>query len=208
MVTKLSTGVDVLDRQLGGGLPAGSVVAYTAPPESQAELLLYEFTRPRETLYLTTQRTEQSVQDALDRTTAPTGDPRVEYAAGDAPLENASRQFRNVEGEANLIVDPVDMLERQDGTRYRNFLNALGNHMQNIGGIAVLYCLDGTNIPEQRDATVHMADVVLRLTVEMNGTDVESRLIVPKFRGGNAPDEAIKLELSERVRIDTSRDIA
>ncbi|MFB6106838.1 MAG: RAD55 family ATPase [Halobacteriaceae archaeon] len=208
MAGRLSTGIEVLDRRLDGGFPPGSIVAYVAPPASQAELLLYELTRARPTLYLTTERTEQSVQDALDRTPAPTGDPRIRYVSGDAPLDNAQRLFRNISGEANLIVDTVDVLERLERTRYRNFLNALQNHMQNIGGITVLHGLRGSSVPQLRDTTEHMADVVLSLTVNTAGAEMESRLSVPKFRGGRAPDEVIKLELGERVRIDTSRDIA
>lgn len=208
MATRLSTGIEVLDSRLEGGFPPGSIVAYTAPPASQAELLLYELTRARPSLYLSTERTEQAVQDALDRTSAPTGDPRIRFVSGDAPLDNAQRLFRNISGEANLIVDTVDVLERLERNRYRNFLNALQNHMQNIGGVTVLHGLRGTNVPPLRDTTEHMADVVLSLSVDVRGSDVQTTLSVPKFRGGRAPDDIIKLELGERVRIDTSRDIA
>lgn len=205
---RLSTGTEVLDRRLDGGFPAGSVVAYRAPPASQSELFLYELTATRDTLYLTTDRSEAAVRDAFDRSTAPVGDPNVRYVSGDAPLENARRLFRDV-GEAwNLILDPVDVLERTDAARYRNFLNELQTQMQNTGGVAVLHCLDGAGPPETRDATTHMADAVFDLQVERDGGEIETELAVLKFRGGRTPQETIKLELSERVRIDTSRDIA
>lgn len=207
MATRLSTGIDVLDRRLDGGLPVGSVVAYTAPPASQSELLLFELTRPRDTLYLSTKRTEQAVKDAFERTRAPTGSPRVRYVAGDAPLENARRYFRDVEGQSNLVIDPVDVLETQDESRFRNFLNDLQNHMHNIEGLAVLHCLKGTP-PPLRDTTLHMADVVFDLQMDVEGTDVETQLVVPKFRGGRALSDAIKLQLEDQVRVDTSRDIA
>jgi hypothetical protein len=100
------------------------------------------------------------------------------------------------------------MLERVDGTRYRNFLNDLRNHMFNTGGVAVLHCLSSDHEPRLRTTTMHMADVVLDLATVVNGSDVETRLAVPKFRGGVALSETIKLELGERVRVDTSRDIA
>jgi len=53
-----------------------------------------------------------------------------------------------------------------------------------------------------------MADVVFDLQQKYDGTEVDTRLAVPKFRGGQALSETIKLELGERVRVDTSRDIA
>lgn len=88
---RLRTGIDVLDRKLSGGITAGSVVALIAPPASQAELLLYELTVPRRTLYLTTERSAEAVRDAFDRTSAPTGSPEIRRLDGEAPLDAANR---------------------------------------------------------------------------------------------------------------------
>jgi hypothetical protein len=54
----------------------------------------------------------------------------------------------------------------------------------------------------------HMADVIFDLKTTVSGSEIENRLAVPKFRGGRALDETIKLQLTEQVTIDTSRDIA
>jgi hypothetical protein len=53
-----------------------------------------------------------------------------------------------------------------------------------------------------------MADVVFDLETRVGSDTVENRLTVPKFRGGRALPEVIKLELEDGVDIDTSRDIA
>lgn len=204
---RLPIGIDALDRELDGGVPAGSVVAYTAPPASQSELLLYELTTTRPTLYLSTDRTEDAVADSFRRASCPTGDPMIRYVSNETPLENAWRQFRDLGNGENLIIDPCDALERTERSRYQNFLNELHNHVQNTGSVAVLHCLTGEN-PELRSVTEHMADVIFALRQEVKGTDLETRLAVPKFRGGFALSETIKLELSDRVRVDTSRDIA
>ncbi|MDZ7702653.1 MAG: transcriptional regulator [Halobacteriales archaeon] len=205
---RLPTGVEALDRQLEGGLLPGSVVAYLAPPASQSELLLMEMTDERNTLYLSTARTEGAVRDAFEQCPAPTGEPVIEYVPADAPLDNARQLFMNVETEANLIIDPVDTLEYADRNRYQKFLNELQNHMQNTGSVAMLHCISGADEPELRQLTKHMADVVFDLRVVYDGAEVETRLAVPKFRGGRSLDETIKLELGDRVRVDTSRDIA
>lgn len=205
---RLPTGIDPIDRQLEGGFPAGSVVAFCAPPASQSELLLHELTAARQTLYLSTERTEEAVRDAFDRAQCPVGDPEIRYVAPDAPVQKADRFVRAVDGQANLIVDPVDALERVDRDLYRTFLNELQTHMINTGSVAVLHCLRGEELPTLRTMTEHMADVILDLRNRINGTTVETYLAVPKFRGGQALDETIKLELAERVRVDTSRDIA
>lgn len=207
MVSRLSTGIDVLDRRLDGGIPGGSVVAFAAPAASQGELLLYQLTAARPTLYATVDRSAEAVADALERTTAPTGDPAVRFVDGDAPLDNARSLFRKTSGSATVIVDPVNALEEMDRNRYQNFLNDLQNHVQNTGGLAVLHCLKNHETAN-RPVTQHMADVVFDLTVEVSGTEVETQLAVPKIRGGRALSETVKLELAERVEIDTSRDIA
>lgn len=208
MVQRLPTGIDVLDRQLDGGLPAGSVVAFEASPASQGELLLYELVRPRPTLYLTTDRNESAVADSFERTKIPVEAPDIQFLPGDAPLDTGRRAFRNVGTEETLIVDTIDPLERTDRTRYETFMNELANHMQNTNSVTILHCLKSETEPELRSTTEHMADVVLDLRTRLSAGEIENRLAVPKLRGGRALSESIKLNLEERVRIDTSRDIA
>jgi KaiC/GvpD/RAD55 family RecA-like ATPase len=208
MAERLRTGISALDRELGGGIPSGSIVALTAPPASQAELFLYELTGERGTLYLTLDRTSDAVSSSIEAAPTPTGDPTVRDVSGDAPLDNASRLVTALPESSNLIVDPIDVLERRDPARYRNFLNELQNHIYNTGGIALMHCLDGRNVPKLRDTTEHMADVILQLETVRNGDRVENRLAVPKFRGGRALSDVIKLDLTGTIEIDTSRDIA
>lgn len=208
MPDRLRTGIDVLDRKLDGGLPAGSVVALTAPPASQAELFLYELTATRGTLYLSLDRTGDAVGTTIDTIETRTGEPTVRDVGGDAPLDNATKLVSALPDSSNLIVDPMDVLERQEPPRFRNFMNDLQNHIYNTDSLAMLHCLDGFDVPRMRDTTMHMADVVFQLETRMKGDNVENRLAVPKFRGGRALTDVIKLELTEKVAIDTSRDIA
>jgi hypothetical protein len=49
---------------------------------------------------------------------------------------------------------------------------------------------------------------VLDLETETGDDAVESRLHVPKFRGGRALTEPLDLELTDGIAVDTSRDIA
>lgn len=208
MSERLDTGISALDRELRGGIPAGSIVALAAEPASQAELFLYELTAARGTLYLSVDRTSDAVANSIENAPTTTGDPTVRDVTGDAPLDNASKLIAALPESSNLIVDPVDVLERSEPARYQNFLNELQNHIYNTGGLAVLHCLDGRNVPGLRDTTEHMADVVFKLETTVKGDRVENRLAVPKFRGGRALSDVIKLDLTEAIDIDTSRDIA
>lgn len=208
MVNRLATGIEVLDRKLQGGIPAGSIVAIVADPASQSELLLYELTAARGTLYLTTERSATAVQDAIDRTSARVGNPNIRDIGGDAPLDQANQLVKALPESANLIIDPIDVLERESRARYRHFMNELQTMMVNTDGLAFLHCLEGRDIPARRDSTEYMADVIFDLETEVKGETVENKLSVPKFRGGRALEDTIKLKLTEQVSIDTSRDIA
>lgn len=208
MSERLRTGITALDRQLEGGIPSGSIVALTAAPASQAELFLYELTATRGTLYLTLDRTSDAVANSLEAAPAMTGDATVRDVTGDAPLDNASKLVAALPESSNLIIDPADVLERHEPARYRNFLNELQNHIYNTGGLAVLHCLDGRDVPALRDTTEHMADVIFQLETTVKGDRIENRLAVPKFRGGRALSDVIKLDLAAAIDIDTSRDIA
>jgi len=209
MANRLRTGIDVLDRKLDGGLPAGSMVVLAAHPASQAELFLYELTATRGTLWLSLDRTAESVLDSIHNSPANTGDPTVRHISGEAPLDNAGKLVSALPETSNLIVDPLDVLESQEPpSRFRSFMNDLQNHIFNTNSLAILHCLDGRSVPPLRDTTEHFADVIFYLDTDVTGDEVENRLAVPKFRGGRAPSDVIKLDLVEEVSIDTSRDIA
>jgi archaellum biogenesis ATPase FlaH len=209
MANRLRTGIDVLDRKLDGGLPAGSIVVLTAHPASQAELFLYELTATRGTLWLSLDRTSEAVTDSIQNTPTETGDPTVRHISGEAPLDNAGKLISALPETSNLIVDPLDVLESQEPpSRFRSFMNDLQNHIFNTDSLAILHCLDGRSVPPLRDTTEHFADVVFDLHTDPRGDEVENRLAIPKFRGGEAPTDTIKLDLVEEVSIDTSRDIA
>jgi len=208
MAGRLETGIEVLDRKLDGGLPPGTIVALTAEPASQSELILYELTAARGSLYLTTERSDQAVRDAIEKTNAPVGSPTVRDISGSEPLDQANRLIRALPEGANLIIDTANVLERGDRNRFRNFMTELQTHMVNTGSIAIMHCMKEQSPPPNRSSTKHMADVVFDLDTAVRGSELENRLTVPKFRGGTALKESIKLELSDEVAIDTSRDIA
>jgi KaiC/GvpD/RAD55 family RecA-like ATPase len=205
---RLRMGIDVLDRKLDGGVPPGSIVAYVADPASQSELLLYELTAARRTLYLTTQRSTEAVEDALARSPATIGNPTVRRVAAETPLEDVERFVSALTDETTVIVDVADVLERTPPEAYVDALNALKSRLQTTGSVAVLHCLRGADEPANRTRTLHAADAAFDLRTESAGSDLETRLSIPKLRSGRQPTEAIKLELTEAVSIDTSRDIA
>ncbi|EMA50354.1 RAD55 family ATPase [Halococcus thailandensis] len=208
MPTRLPTGIDVLDNRLGGGVPAGSIVALSAPPASQAELLLAEFVVPRDTLYLALDRPAAVVSANIERTDVDTGDPTVRTIDADDPIDEALAVLDDLPERSTVVVDPQSVIERAKRPAFLEFMTGLRRRVDDTGSIAVLHCLDGRDVSPLRDSTEHLADVIFRLTTDTTGATIENRLAVPKFRGGRALTETLKLTLTDRVAVDTSRDIA
>ena len=207
---RVPTGVTALDRQLNGGLPTGSIVVLSADPASQAELLLQTISmqEDRETFYITTQRSREAVRDSYTRMPEDGAVPRIQTVDAESPLDSANDLIKRIPEKSTVIIDTVNTLEELDSMRYRRFINELQTHMINTGGIAILYALNGQHVPINRDISYSMGDIAFKLITEIDNIEVTNRLVVPKFRGGSALQEAVKLELTERVSIDTSRDIA
>ncbi|USZ71311.1 DUF7125 family protein [Natronosalvus halobius] len=114
---RLSFGVDGVDRALGGGVPAGSIVTLMAPPASQVEHLLYGVTAVRGTLYIVTDRSKAQLERAIRRTPRRTGTPTIRSLMGEHTEDDLDRVLELLEKlpeGATVIVDVVDALERAD----------------------------------------------------------------------------------------------
>lgn len=205
---ELPTGIEPLDRELDGGITPGSLVAYTAPPESQSELLLYELTAQRNTLYISTARTEPDIRNTLDEYIGDFDQLQIEHTGGETPMENAAQLIQQVTDSANIIIDTVDIFEQTNRRRYINFINDVKNTLTNTDSLGIFYGLDGHQIHPLRDVTLSMADLVWQLTIEMRAEELETRLAIPKVRTGTPVTEPLKLQLQDTVAVDTSREIS
>ncbi|MEY7850973.1 P-loop NTPase [Natrarchaeobius sp. A-rgal3] len=193
---RLPTGVDAVDRQLGGGVEPGSIVAVVADPASHGEHLLHRATGVRGTLYLSTERGRATVRRALESSAAAAGTPTVRQVSGESAFEEATSLIGKLPHAANLIVDPVDPFERRDRAAYVSFLDTLDERMAETESVAILHCLEET---PNRSATLHAADAVFELeTVAPGaGTDVEHYLSVPKYRPDPSVTGTIELALED-----------
>lgn len=208
MTEKLSTGIDELDRKLDGGIPAGQVIVLSASPVSQSELFLYEMAAIRSTTYLTTERPTTEVRDSLSQTNASSGDITIHRIGTVDPLAEAEALVQEVGDNSTLIIDPTQLLEETETVDYLSFMNSIKSHTVDTGSVTVLHCLDGRQVPQQRDRTEYLADIIFSISTNTNGASVQNKLTVPKFRGGQALPEAINLDLTADVTIDVTRKIA
>ena len=205
---RIETGVQVVDDRLNGGVPTGSLVAIVAPPQTQSELLLYRATAQRDSFYLSTLRNEANVKRAFDRSDVDLGNPMVAYAEPGIPFEEIGDVLGRSGTETTIVVDTANTLERRDPDQYQAFLNKLHTYVRRTAGIAYLHCHRTASEPAGREVTLGMADIVFELERVVDGSEIETRLLVSKFRGGTALTEPIKLELTDSITVDTSRDLA
>lgn len=230
MSRKLATGIDPLDDELDGGVAGGRILALSAPPASPSELLLHEIAAQRKTLYLTTTRNCETVRrtlrndgfdmqsrkrdvwvedvDAVDVETESLMNGCVDCIE---KFENAMRSQIGV-GDFNIIIDTADILEHQNYGWVLKFFDKLRNRLVNteedVEGLVVLHLTRGEHVPDQRDLTLTLADVVAELHRDIEGEDMSYRLFMPKNRGSTALMEGLKLNLTNEVMVDTSRDIS
>ncbi len=204
----LPTGISVLDREFGGGLPSGSVVVLKADPASQSELIVERFARVRECRYLTTVRSVDAVESALRLDAADENETAVSAVDADEPLDDALAAATDLPERGTLVVDSIEPLEDVDPAEYATFLSELRRRADEVDGLVVIHALKGLHDARNRLVTEQIADVVFDLRTTVTGTEIENRLIVPKFRGGAALEEPLKLKLTDAVSVDTSRDIA
>lgn len=203
----LPTGLDVLDRHLDGGLHPGSIVALVADPDSQSEPLLSHLTKHRNTLYLSLHRRAEAIRTTLELSGADMENTAVCFVGFERPLEEMRALILGISEGANIIIDPMNAIEGYPPQRLVPFFNEVGAHIASNGGLLILHCLTDPSRMGHRGLTEYLADVVLELQTDYEGDTVDNRLLVPKVRGGKPFPQAIKLNLTDTVSVDTSREI-
>lgn len=204
---RFSSGMRFLDSRIDGGLGAGGLLALTAPPVSQSELLLREFLLANRTLYVTTIRPEEEVREWATATAAPEPDLQVRRHTGPDLLESLEDVADALSPESFLIIDTATPLETAPRDQYLSFLNELKALLRDTDSVGVLHCIDQTTNPPRRALTLTRADHVWQLQTLVLSREIKNQLLVTKARNGRALSEPIDLLLTDRVRIDTSRKI-
>ncbi len=229
------TGIYVLDRNLGGGLPISSMVYFSADPRSMSEVFLYQFTQSRKTYYFTTSRKPKYVQqDIMNLNFNPYNivfiDVYSEYyytPLGDM-IDNVGNEFvdskiiefteynlLNIQNEAkeepvNIIFDNFSFfmgLNVNPGLLKR-LTNLLYETTKETNSLTYLYGLKGSHDVTVENDILNAADVIFDVDIERKADKMISKLAIPKIRGMIPNAELIKFNVGEGVQIDTSRDIA
>lgn len=210
-ITKLGTGIEILDQRLDGGLPPGSVVSVVADPKSTAELFLYDLATTRKTHYFTTLRSPESVRRNFDVLETEPHDLEIIDLSGQlqGAATKISEHLKDVGPDENIIIDTFSDLAVQTD-RFESMLDELYRTSHENGNLTYLYMLESADDPltfEERKVP-YLSDVVMKMKQDISGEKVENRLAITKLRGETPPPKTIKLNIGTSVKIDTSRDIA
>lgn len=229
------TGIYVLDRSLGGGLPLSSMIYFSADPRSMAEVFLYEFTQSRKTYYFTTgRRPKYIMRDIINQNLDPSHivfvDIYSEYyftPLGDM-IDNVGNEYvdskilefteynlHNIQNDAvdediNIIFDNFSFfmnLNVNPGLLKR-FTNIIYETSKETNSMVYLYSLKGCYDEHIENEVLNASDVIFDVGVDHSCDHVISKLAIPKIRGMVPNSDVLKFKVSEGVQIDTSKDIA
>lgn len=205
---RFSTGLQFLDQRLGGGISTSSVVAITAPPASQIQLFLREITTKFPLLHISTScRDEGELESWFESVPGYRQDVIVKYIPPNSIRETLPTYLGEFPSKSMVVIDSVTPLENTARPAHIAFLNDLKEWAVANDSIVLLSCLDTVPPPPLRATTLHRADHVWVLKVQLQQSEVRNRLYITKSRPDAALEEPIPLALTDSVDIDTSRNI-
>lgn len=232
MPDNISTGNQLLDGQLAGGLRAGDLLAIRAPPASQSEAIIHTLMKERPTLYISTLRQADAVRNDLDRVATPDMEFKVafvgevanmggemvkkltgkrtlsnDYSSQTGPLDSVFEEIQSLGGRCNVVLNPTSPLERDaESEKYTAVLNKLKQRIMEVEGLGVLHCINQTQNPVLRDTTLTVADVIWTVEHVSKGEE-KYRMKVEKNRGDPVSRESFELFLNRYVEVDATRNL-
>lgn len=229
------TGIFILDRSLGGGLPARSLVYFSADARSMSEVFLYQFTQARKTYYFTTSRRPMFIQnDIINMNFDPSNvtfvDIYSEYYLTpfgemvdnigneyvDAKIiEFTEYNLKNIvtdakDSDVNIIVDNFSFYMNLNVNLglLKRLTNILYETTKQMDCLTYLYGLKNSHPENVENDILNASDVIFDVALDRGIDKITSKLAIPKIRGMVPSADMIKFKVGDGVQIDTSRDIA
>lgn len=229
--TRLPTGVDILDRNLNGGLPCGALVYFSANPKSMPEVFLYELSTPRKTYYITTHKNPRYIKRNMKELDFES--PGIEFINLHEEyyhkiLPAAADRQAAAKKLAQYLNDWLDGLKKKNENNFTiifdnfSFLVDLGIDIDSLkrmldkvydilnegNSICYLMMVKGMHHESIENHIQYWCDVIFDIDLERKGDKIVNKLTLPKIRGMNPITDYIKFKVTDRITIDTSRDIA
>jgi len=221
----MKTGILPLDTQLGGGIPAGSVVLVLEEPGAGGDVLSYHFAvegalNGENVLYLATDDTEEEVRDYVN----------LYFNLDDAVWENITllslSSSLKKEGEKDAkdflkktMYDPIGglktILYHEDFDRVVvnnmtyfianypiedviSLIEVFSKYAKKNESVFMMLMTKGMFDSRTETAIKHYSDGVIELTLREVENEVQRRLKVIKFKGILVPKAILRYELTDK----------
>ncbi|MBO8182244.1 MAG: recombinase RecA [Archaeoglobus sp.] len=221
----LPTGIDLLDKNLDGGFPKGSLVCVYADPAASPETFLYQFSTERKTYYLNATRPVFAIKKDfsslnLDDTLVNFIDVYSFYFKelhndpDEVDLKTINFALDEIqtlnEEEINLVIDNLNFFfDLKVESRLKEmFLNTLYTLPKENSGLAFIYVVKDSLDAKTIKRIFDLSDVIMEIFIEISGSRYVKRFGIPKIRGRTPLSDLFKFDVGEGVHLDTSRDIA
>ncbi len=222
----LSTGIDLLDKNLDGGFPKGSLVCIHADPASSPEVFLYQFSTERKTYYINTSRPVFAIRK--DFSNLNLDDSYVNFidvysiyleeikkSETDTDYEIMSFIINEIESfkgekEINIVIDNLNFfmdLEVNEDLK-EIFLNTLYSTAKETSGLTFVYVIKNSLDEKTLNKIFDISDVIMEIFIEISGSRYVKKFGIPKIRGRTPLTDLFKFEIGEGIHLDTSKDIA
>jgi len=190
----------IFDEILGGGIPAGSIIFFSADPSLPSEQILYNLCASRKTYYLVTDRHPKRVKEEIS-------------AAGFSNIEVIDLRDCNtfkilevldVADDANIVIDTF-LPFINDTALLENIVEVSGSDKD----ILLYLCIPKGSCEETAlSRLIYICDVFMDIRAERTGDEIIVKFAAPKIRGATPLTKYVRLKISPNsVEIDTSRDI-
>lgn len=229
-----TTGISILDRTLGGGLPSGSVTYISADAKSMAEVFLYQFTQARKSYYFSNERRPMYVLRDIENFGFKTSDiifvdiySEYYFTPHGEMVDNVGNEFVDAkivefteynlkkilaeeENDINIIFDSFSFylnLKVNPGI-IKRLINIIYEVTKNLNCLSFLYGLKDTHEKNLENEILKSCDVIFDVELEKTSDKISNRLSIPKIRGRVPTIEMIRFKVGDGVQIDTTKDIA
>jgi KaiC/GvpD/RAD55 family RecA-like ATPase len=229
-----TTGIPILDRTLGGGLPSGSVAYIYADAKSMAEVFLYQFAQARKTYYFSNGRRPMYVLRDIEGFGFKTSDiifvdiySEYYFTAHGEMVDNTGNEFVDAkivefteynlkkimaeeEDDINIIFDSFSFylnLNINPGA-IKRLINMIYEATKRLDCLTFLYGLKDTHQKNLENEILKSCDVIFDVELEKSSDKISNRLSIPKIRGRVPTVEMIRFKVGDGVQIDTTKDIA
>lgn len=206
------TGLDVMDKALGGGLASGSVVYISADAATNCEVILFHFTQPRKTFYFATTREPKYITQDMEYLGFDSSKiefidifkvSRLDYNL----LEFMEDKLKNIkEKDITIIIDAFHILPLLNDNRNRivELMHIIYNTAKENNAVIYLFSLKNTMDSKIENELIGYCDVVFNVGSLRYKETISNELLITKARNIQVSHNIVKFFIKGKVVGDPS----